>query len=203
MVSTGDVITPALKQRVIRILKDPAAEWPVIEREPTSTEKLYREYIAVLAAIPAIASFIGMSLVGITVPFLGTIRTPILSGIVQAVLVYVFTLAGVYVSALVVNKLAPQFESKPDEMQALKLVAYASTAAWVAGVLNIIPALGLLAVLGGLYSVYLFYVGLPVMMKTPQPKAIPYMLVSAVVIILVNFVALLLAGVMTGASRTF
>lgn len=203
MVSTGDVITPALKQRVIRILKDPAAEWPVIEREPASTEKLYREYIAVLAAIPAIASFIGMSLVGITVPFLGTIRTPILSGIVQAVLVYVFTLAGVYVSALVVNKLAPQFESKPDEMQALKLVAYASTAAWVAGVLNIIPALGLLAVLGGLYSVYLFYVGLPVMMKTPQPKAIPYMLVSAVVIILVNFVALLLAGVMTGASRTF
>ena len=64
-------------------------------------------------------------------------------------------------------------------MQALKVAAYSSTAAWLAGIFILIPALGFLQILG-LYSLYLLYLGLPRLMKTPEDKALVY---TAIVIV--------------------
>jgi hypothetical protein len=197
MVGTLNTNSPALADRVKNIITDPKAEWPVIEGEQTTVEKLYREYIALLAAIPVLATMIGSVVFGLTVPFVGTIRTPVVQAVITAIFTYVLALVGVYLAAFIVDKLAPTFDSKPDQLQALKLVAYAYTPAWIAGVLNIIPVLGILAILGGLYSIYVFYLGLPVMMKTPEAKVIPYMVVAAVVIIIVSFVMMAIAGVLT------
>ncbi len=205
MPSTSDVQVTKLKDRATKILTNPKAEWPVIEAETTDAAKLYKEYIAILAAIPAICTFIGMSVIGISAPFVGTIRVGFARGLANAIVSYVLTLVGVYVSALIIDKLAATFESRSDQMQALKLVAYASTAAWIAGVFNIIPVLSILGILGGLYSIYLFYTGLPVMMKTPAAKVVPYMVVAAIVIIVVYVVIGMLAAAVTGvgAIRSF
>jgi len=189
-----------LKNRVIRILTQPKAEWPVIEGETTSTARLYREYIAILAAIPAICNFIGMTMIGISVPIIGHIRIGIAKGFANAVVTYVLTLVGVYLAAFIVDRLAPTFESRSDQLQALKLVAYASTPVWIGGVLNIIPALAVLGILLGLYAIYLFYLGVPVLMKTPAAKVVPYMVVAAVVVIVVNFVVGTLATNITGSG---
>ena len=190
----------ALQDRVTKILMDPKAEWPVIEREPTDVARLYREYIAILAAIPVVCSFIGMTLIGITVPFIGTYRVPVLTALANAVVSYVLGLVGVYVASLIIDKLAPTFESKSDPIQALKLVAYASTPVWIAGVLNLIPALGVLSILAALYAIYLCYIGLPILMKTPPAKVVPYMAVSAVVIIAITFAMGLVAAALVGIS---
>jgi hypothetical protein len=198
MVTIVDTNPPSLQDRVKRIITDPKAEWPVIEREPTTVEKLFREYIALLAAIPVLATMIGGVVIGYTIPFVGTVRTPIVQAIVMAVFTYLFALIGVYIAAFVVDKLAPTFDSKPDFTQALKLVAYAYTPVWIAGVLNIIPMLGILVLFAGLYSIYLFYLGLPVMMKTPEAKVIVYMIVAAVVMIIVGFVMGMIAAALTG-----
>lgn len=200
MTSATDVQVATLKDRVMNILKTPKTEWPVIEAEATDVAKLYREYIAILAAIPAIGTFIGFSVIGFSAPFVGTIRIGFARGLAQAIVSYVLTLVGVYVSALVIDKLAPTFESKSDQMQALKLVAYASTPAWLAGVFNIIPALSVLGLLGGLYAIYLFYLGLPVLMKTPDAKVVPYMVVAAIVVIVVYVVIGVVAAALTGAA---
>ena len=155
MTNMIDVNAPALQARVTNILKDPKREWPVIAAEPTTTEKLYSSYIAPLAAIPAIATFIGYSIVGLSLPFVGTVRVGIIRGLVSAFVSYVVSLVLVYVAAMVIDWLAQKFESTPNQIQALKLVAYSYTAAWVAGVVMVIPALAMLSVLGGLYSIYL------------------------------------------------
>jgi len=81
-------------------------------------------------------------------------------------------------------------------------VAYASTPVWIAGVFNLVPMLAFLIIFAALYSVYLFYLGVPVLMKTPQDKVIPYMIVSVVVIILVYVVISLVLGVFGGAAYT-
>jgi hypothetical protein len=200
MASTLDLNVPALKDRVTKILTDPKGEWPVIEAEATTTETLYRSYIAPLAAIPAIAAFIGYSLVGQTLPFIGHVRVGIFSGIAHMIVSWVLALVGVYVAALIINKLAPTFESTPNDLQALKLVAYASTAAWVAGVFQIIPALMILGALASLYSIYLLYLGLPVMMKTPVAKVIPYTVISVIVIFAVFVVMGLITAAITGVG---
>ena len=199
--TSADVNIPAIQARVTKILTDPKGEWAVIETEPTTTDKLYKGYIVPLAAIPAIAHFIGASFIGTTTPFLGTFRTPIVSGLIWMCVWYVLTLAMVYVAALIVNKLAPTFNSTPNDMQALKLVAYSETPVWIAGVLGIVPALGVIgALVGGLYAIYIFYLGLPVMMKTPQDKVIPYMVVSAIVVIVLAVIVGTIAGLFIGAA---
>ena len=55
-----------LQTRVINILSKPAQEWPVIASEATDVAALYKEYIMLLAAIPAICGFLGMMLIGVT-----------------------------------------------------------------------------------------------------------------------------------------
>jgi hypothetical protein len=182
-----------LVQRVKQILLSPRTEWQVIEAEPTTTAELYKTYIIPLAAIGPISQVIGYSVFGITVPFLGTYRVPIGSAISGALVAYVLTLAGTYVLALIIDGLAPTFNGQRSQIQALKVAAYSSTASWLAGIFALIPGLRLLAILG-LYSLYLLYLGLPIVMKSPRDKALGY----TVVVIVAAIVLFMIIGVIAG-----
>jgi hypothetical protein len=170
----------SLIERAKNILLQPGKEWPVIDGETTDTVSLYTGYVIPLAAIGPVAVAIGMSVFGMTLPYMGTVRLSPGTAIVHAVVSYGLALAMVYVLALIINALAPTFAGKQNLNQALKVAAYSMTAAWVAGVFSLIPMLGILGLLGGLYSLYLLYLGLPVLMKVPQEKALAY---TAVVIL--------------------
>lgn len=186
--------------RVTNILTKPKEEWPVINGESTSIASLYSGYIMLLAAIPIVASFIKMSLIGTRILSI-TVRVGMVSGLIGAIVSYALSLGGVYLAAYVIEKLAPKFQSQGDTIQALKLVAYAYTAAWIAGVFNLLPIIGILGVLaGGIYSIYLFYLGLPELMGTPHDKVVAYMIVSAVIIIVIYIVIGLVVGSITAAS---
>ncbi|HEY5898137.1 MAG TPA: Yip1 family protein [Burkholderiales bacterium] len=178
-----------LVTRAKNILLKPKEEWPVIAGETTNTADLYKNYVAPLAAVPAVAGLIGMSLVGM--PMVG--RIGIGAGLVTMVVQYVLALAAVYVLALVIDALAPNFGAEKNMGQALKVAAYSMTAAWLAGIFAIIPMLGILSILG-LYSFYLLYLGLPVLMKAPAEKATLY----TVVVVIVAIVIWLIIGAATG-----
>ncbi|HKB13453.1 MAG TPA: Yip1 family protein [Vicinamibacterales bacterium] len=193
-------VNPNLIARVTNILKQPAVEWPVIAAEPTDVATLLSGYAAPLAAIPAICRWIGMSVIGIAMPFVGTFRVGIVRGVANAIVYWVFALVGAYIGALIIEKLAPTFKSSGSTVQALKLVVYASTPVWVAGVLNLIPALSPLIIIAALYAVYLFYLGLPHVMHTPADQVIPYMIVSALVVIVVTFCLAVITGVVVGVG---
>jgi Yip1 domain len=193
-------VSPNLQERVMNILKQPALEWPVIAAEPTDLATLLQGYAAPLAAIPAICRWIGFSLIGLSMPLLGTYRVGIVRGLANAIVYWVFALVGAYVAALVIEKLAPTFKSSGSTIQALKLVVYSSTPVWVAGVLNLIPALSPLIIIAALYAVYVFYLGLPHLMHTPSDQVIPYMIVSALVVIVISFCLAVVTGVVAGVG---
>jgi Yip1 domain len=193
-------VSPNLQARVTNILKQPALEWPVIAAEPTDVATLLQGYAAPLAAIPAICRWIGLSVIGMSVPLLGTYRVGIVRGLANAIVSWVFALVGAYVAALVIEKLAPTFKSSGTTVQALKLVVYSSTPVWVAGVLNLIPALSPLIIIAALYAIYLFYLGLPHLMHTPSDQVIPYMIVSALVVIVISFCLAVVTGVVAGVG---
>lgn len=190
----------SLQERVTRILKQPKLEWPVIEAEATDIATLYRSYIAPLAAIPAICGFIGMVVIGVSLPFVGRYRYGIAAALRAEIFQYIGQLVSCYVAAFVIAKLGPTFNSRDDQVQALKLVAYSTTPVWIAGVLNLVPMLAVLIIFAAIYSVYLFYLGVPVLMKTPQEKVIPYMVVSVLVIIVVWFVIGAILALAGGAA---
>jgi len=183
-----------LVERAKAILLTPHKEWPVIEAESSSTASLYTGYIIPLAAIPAVASFIGLSVFG----FGPLLKVPIGTGLTGAVVRYLATLAGVYILALIIDALAPSFGGQKSQIQALKLAAYSSTASWLAGIFMIIPSLGILSIVG-LYSLYLLFIGLPVMMKSPQDKSLGY----TVVVILCAIVLFAIVGAITSRMMGF
>jgi Yip1-like protein len=186
-----------LVDRVKQILLSPRTEWLVIDGEQTTPRALYTGYIAPLAAIGPLAQMIGYSVFGISVRFLGTYRVPFGTALTQAIVTYVLILAGTYLLAIIIDALAPTFNGPRNQIQALKLAVYSSTAAWVAGIFALIPGLRFLVLLG-LYSLYLLYLGVPVLMKTPREKAMPYTGVVTIAAVLVFTVIGMVAGRFSG-----
>lgn len=177
--------------RVKAILFNPRSTWPIIGEEKATVASLYTGYIMILAALPAIFAFIKGSVIGYGL-FGATMRTGIMAGFAGAVLTYVLTLAMVYVVALIISALAPSFGGQKSQVQALKVIAYAYTAAWIAGIAVIIPWLGgLIGLVGGIYSIYLLYLGLTHTMKNPQEKSLVY----TIVIVLITVVLSMIIGV--------
>ncbi|HTK96788.1 MAG TPA: Yip1 family protein [Pseudomonadales bacterium] len=190
-----------LVARVKAILLNPGIEWPVIATESTTVAALYRNYIIVLAAIPAVFGFIKGSVFGVDVPLIGNMRVSIGAGLSGMVLSYALSLVQVYLIALIVDVLAPTFKAQRSQIQALKLAAYAFTAAWVAGLAQIVPWLGTLLVLaGGFYSIYLFYLGLPSVMKCPPDQAVAYTAVCIIVAIVLGAIVAYAVGSITGGG---
>ena len=179
-------------ERVKGILLKPKQEWQTISGEATTISELYKSYIMILAAIGPVASIIGMSIVGISVPFAGSFRVSIFSSIPSAIVHYVLTLVGVYILALVIDGLAPTFSGEKSINQAFKLATYSYTPGWIVGIVWIIPPLSPLGILG-LYGLYLLYLGLPVLMKSPREKSLGYtvaVIIAAIVIfVLIGFIS--------------
>jgi hypothetical protein len=177
-------------ERVKAILLTPKSEWLVIERESGDPAFLFTNYVAILAAIPAVCGFIGMSLIGI-----GGIG----GGLVSAIVSYLLAFVTVYVLGLIIDALAPTFDAQKNPANALKLAVYSMTPGWVAGIFLLIPVLGILTFILGLYGYYLLWVGLTPLMKGPEEKTIVYtgaIVVCAIIIyFVIGWVVRIVAGV--------
>ncbi len=171
--------------RAVSILKNPQAELNKVKSEQISKDYLIKQYIAILAIIPAVAYIIGNGFVGINLGLLGSFKLPIVTAIVGGVLSYILSIVGFYVTSIVINALAPNFNSKQNENQAMKLAAYAYTPVLLGGVFNIIPMLSIIGLLFSLYGLYILYLGVPVLMETPQDKALTYTIVVIVAMIVI------------------
>jgi hypothetical protein len=189
--------SPGLIDRAKAILLKPAEEWPKIEAEQTSIQDILVRYVLPLAAIGPVAGFIGSQLFGYGA--LGiTYRPSLASALSSAVVTYVLTLVGIFVLALIADFLAPKFDGTADRLRAFKLVAYAYTAAMVAGIFALVPSLSFLGLLG-LYSIYLFYIGAAPLMKVPQDKTVAYTAVTVVSAIVIYVVVGAIAGALVGS----
>ncbi len=153
-----------LVERVKAIVLRPQAEWKVIEQEPETLFDLFINYVAILAAIPEVARFVGQSFIG------G--YTPILPSLLRAVIVYLVTFVMVYIIAGVIDLLAPRFGGEKNFANAVKLSVYSHTPLWLAGIFLLVPGLNFLLILG-VYGVYLLWTGLPLLMRVPNEKALP------------------------------
>lgn len=181
--------------RVQGILLRPKEEWVKIKEEPMPVSQLFSSYVLILAAIPAVAQFIGLGLVGRRVPFVGLYRYGIGTGLLYAVLLYVFTVVSVYIFGIIINALAPTFSSEKNLDNAMKLAVFSMTPSWVASVLYIIPFLGILVILASLYGIYLLYLGfMTPVMNTPKEKAVGYLVVSIVVAVVLMVVVAIILG---------
>jgi hypothetical protein len=181
-----------LMDRIKGILLQPKSEWGKIDSEPGDAGYLISNYVAILAAIAPICTFIGTSIIGI-----GGERIGIGLGLFRAIVVYVLTLIGFFVVGYIIDFLAGTFGARKDLQSAMKVSAYAPTAAWLAGVFNILPALSFLSILG-LYSLYLLYTGIGALMKPASNNALIYTIAVIVCAIIVWIIILAIPVLLFG-----
>jgi hypothetical protein len=179
-----------LLARVRAIIMTPQVEWPAVASE--SGDALALRYIAILALIPALARLVGGWLIGGYTPFL--------PALVGAVLAYALSFVVVFAVALVVDLLATKFDGQRSYSSALRLTAYSFTPVWLAGIFLLVPGASFLVLLG-LYGFYLMWTGMPVLMRAPANRAMPYVIAVAVCAIALDVAVRLALIAAIGATR--
>lgn len=180
-----------LVSRVKNILTTPKTEWQVIANEPATVGSIYTGYAMILAAIPLIAGIVGSIIAGTGLTF----------GLVVGLCGYVIGLGLLYVMALIVDAVAPNFGGEKNIVNSLKLVVYASTAGWVVAILSIIPLLGAIAGLVGLiWNIYLLFLGAVPVKRVPQERSGGFTAVVIIAWIVLYFVLMLIVGAIVAAT---
>ena len=171
-----------LVERAKNIIVTPKTEWDAVAAEEPNIQQILLGYVLPLALIPTIAVIIGWGVIGI----FGF--TSFTYGIAMGLVQLINAFLSVLISGFVIDALAPSFGSQKNMGRAVQLVAYSMTPIWIAGILNIFPSIGWLAGLIGLYGLFLMYLGLAPLMKTPEDKKVGYLVVSIIILIVVYFV---------------
>lgn len=170
------------------IILKPQDTWNSIKTEDISNQDLFKNFAVIMAAVPALAKFIGLSFVGVSVPIIGSIRIGVGTGLGHAFVSYLLALAGTYLFALIINYLAPNFGSQKNFNNALKVAVFTMFPAWAIGLLNIFPSLTFIVLLLSLYSLYVLFVGQPILMDTPKEKSAGYVVTSIIAMIVVYII---------------
>lgn len=179
-----------------QFILSPKEAWESVKDDTSTAQQHVTSYVFPLALIPAIATFIGVGIIGYSV--LGFRVQSMELGISQAVISLVSTLLGVFISGFVIHKLAPSFQTEVSLDKAVKLVGFSYTAALVAGIFNLYMPLAILAGIAGLYSLYILFLGFKPMTNVSEEKSVGYFVVSLVVIILVYFVLAMVLAALFG-----
>jgi hypothetical protein len=187
---TTTTTSAGLIDRVKNMLLTPKAEWARIAAETPDQNKLFVGYALPLLALGAICGLIGATVIGM--PFIG--RLPIVWALTNAAFTLVVGLVSLFVSAVIANALAPTFGSRQDMGRAQQLIVYGSTASMVAAVLTIFPPLGILAIVGGIYSIVLIYFGMPFVMNTPSDKQVVYLVVLILAYVVIFWILMWVVG---------
>lgn len=174
-------------ERVKNILITPKTEWEVINAETDSIQTVLTTYVLPLAVVSAVGSLLHGFL------FPGYVSLTYF--VAMAIVGLISILIAFYISAYVIDALAPSFNSEKNLNKSAQLAAYSWTPTFIAGLLSFIPAIGpLLAIAAWVYGVYLMYLGIGPLKKTPEDKKVVYMLVSFVVLVVVYFVIAAILG---------
>lgn len=180
----------------IALVKSPTAFMTTNRDNDASLQSLIVNYVAVLAAIPFVATLIGDSwyyaVLGLSGVLLG-------HAFAAALVTYIFDIIGVLVVGFIMWKLAASFGTSTTQIRATRMAAYVFAPFFLLSILDIIPIIGAIAVLGLLYGLYILYLGMPILLNTPKDRVITYLIVTVVVTLVVYAIIGAIIGAVSAA----
>jgi hypothetical protein len=181
---------------ILGLFINPQQEWLKIGKANNSVVKHYFGFILIVAVLPVISWFFGLTRVGWT---LGDhlIKITEDSAIQILLLFYLAMISGVAVLGFMIHWMADTYKAKTSLSKGIGIAAYSCTPLFLAGLLGFYPLLWLdmIVVTGAAcYAVYLLYLGVPSVLDIPKERG--YLFASAMVAVgLVMTVALMGATV--------
>src|SRR5690554_2724757 len=195
-------------KHLLGILTRPHEEWAKIRDENESVLGHYTKYLIWVAAVPPIAWWYGASQVGWELSG-REIRLTAASAAQIMGLFYITILVAVAFLGFMVHWMAKTYDAKNDDIaHGIGVVAYMCAPMFIVGLTGFFPNLWLDMLLGTLasaYTVYLLYIGIPIVYDMPKERG--FLFASAAVAVgLVLMVALMGLTVMLwelGAAPVF
>jgi len=181
---------------VLGLLTNPQREWKAIRKERCTISHCYYSHVLILAAIPAIAGFIGTTYVGWSVAREAH-KLTFQSALQISLLFYLTMLVAVFTVGKLIHWMGQTYGARQSLAQSVSLAAFTATPLFLFGIMLVYPLLWLILLLGLpvlAYSVYLLYTGVPVMMGISRERG--FLFASAVMAVgLVMLVGVLAATV--------
>lgn len=191
-------------QRAIGICTQPAAEWRAIAAEPTPGSHVLVRYVLPLAIADAVAGLVAWAVLTGTVQGEGGVTGGY--RLFWSAFGLVTILVACTVAAIVVNGFASSFRGTADRRQALKLAGYSATPILLLNLVRGFLPIRIGAAIGfagAVYAVYVLYTGLPILMKSPEDRSLPYALVVAAGVFAIMWVLMTALGVLVIVGSLF
>ena len=171
-----------LYHRTKYFIINPGKAWEVVHREERPMKFVRGSFFMPLIILVSISAFMGSMF------FINTTLKPMYS-VMTAVSTFLFLYLGVYASAIVLREIMRAMDLGHDFLVAFKLVAYSMAPIFLSlTVSRLFESLLFINVLG-LYGLYIFWIGMEVMINPPDHKKLP-MIIATVVAMLIIFLLL-------------
>jgi len=182
--------------KAIELAKNPTGFMTSDKDAPASVNGIIMNYAAILAVIPFFAILLGDLWYNVAFYHYEGGRI-VAAAFVHALLIAILYVVAVYIIGYVIQELAPSFGTAKDQVKSMKLSAYVFTPVFLISALSIIPPLGILGFIGALYGLYIFYIGLPIVLGTAKDRVVPYLVVTLVVALVVLAVIFAIVGIIS------
>lgn len=171
----------AMLQHTLGIFLNPDREWERIRGEKQSFLKVFAVHVPLLALIPVVAAYFGVTQVGWTIGGGDPVKLTAASALMLCIAAYVAQLVAVYVLGEYINWMSRSFgvtdKASERHYEGTALAVYSAMPMMLAGVVLLYPQLWLVAtvfLIAGCYSVYLVYEGIPILMNIPKERGFIY-----------------------------
>jgi hypothetical protein len=174
----------------------PSAQWRTIAALPESTLRTLLLYPCMLAILPAVAWYYGTTEVGWTVGVYGEpIRLTSESARQICILFYLTMIACVAIIGYCIHWMAATYGAQSTATRGMVIAGITATPLFIAGLTGFHPLLWLDMLIGVIalcWSVYLMYLGIPIVMQIPEERG--FLFSSAVLAIAMVILICLMVG---------
>lgn len=173
----------------------PRKQWELVSNQPLEKYNLYILYPLLLAVIPTIAWYHGVTEIGWTVAD-GEVTKLTTDSAFKILIAFHFTMiASVVVIGYMTHWMSATYGAETSAAKGIAIAGFVCTPLFLAGAVGFYPLLWLdlaLGVVAVSWSVYLLYVGIPIAMRLPPERGFLY--ASAVISVALVILVCILVG---------
>lgn len=183
-------------QHGLGLLISPENRWRAIGNLPESSMKSLALYPVLMAVLPAVAWYYGTTQIGWSIgEQADATKLTTQSAAVICVLFYLAMIASVAVIGYFIHWMAATYGAQSSIPKGVAISALAATPMFVAGLVGFYPIMWidmLIGVTAVCWSVYLMYLGIPIVMNIPKERG--FLFSSAVMAIALVILICLMVG---------
>ena len=161
----------------ISLFTQPDRAWETIHQKEDAHSLYYLMHLLLLALVPAVCLFIGVTIVGWSLVDEERVRLDTASALQLCLLLYLAIVIGTVIMGFFVRWMARAFDVRPNLNQCIGFIAYVITPFLLAGLTGLYPNRWFAAIvllIAGIYSTYLLFTGLPAFMRQRSSQSFLY-----------------------------